>query len=73
MDRNYNRIYIRKETNMELKIVKIEGEFVVVELPNGIQKVCPLEIFPGEMTVGSWIRVRVVNIDKKEVCRKKYK
>ena len=66
MDRNYNRIYIRKETNMELKIVKIEGEFVVVKLPNGIQKVCPLEIFPEEMTVGSWIRVQVINIDRKE-------
>lgn len=51
---------------MELEIIKVDGEFVIVELPNGVQKVCPLEIFPEEMTVGSWIRVQVINIDRKE-------
>ena len=34
---------------MEVKIVKIDGEFVIVEIKNGEWKVCPKVIFPREI------------------------
>jgi len=37
---------------MELRIAKIDDEFVVVELENGIRKVCPKAIFSGEIKIG---------------------
>ena len=37
---------------MEFKIIKIDGEFVIVELKNGERKVCPIGIFPKEIKVG---------------------
>ncbi|MBR3791215.1 MAG: hypothetical protein IKK18_00785 [Clostridia bacterium] len=32
---------------MELKVIRIDGEFVIVELANGVQKICPTAIFPA--------------------------
>lgn len=37
---------------MELKVIKIEGEFVVVELNNGEQKICPSAIFSDTYEIG---------------------
>ncbi len=33
-------------------VIKIDGEFVVVEIEDGKQKVCPIEIFPENLNVG---------------------
>ncbi len=46
---------------MILKIIKIDGEFVIAELENGQAKVCPIDIFPGGVTVGDVIRIEVVH------------
>ena len=37
---------------MEIKIVKIDGEFVIVELNNGERKICPSEIFSEKYEIG---------------------
>lgn len=37
---------------MEIKIVKIDGEFVIVELNNGERKICPSAIFPDKYEIG---------------------
>jgi len=50
---------------MEVKIIKIDGEFVIVELNNGGQKVCPAEIFPKEIKLGD--RVQIIIVNKKYV------
>ena len=36
---------------MEIKVIKIAGEFVVVELKDGRRKICPIEIFPENLSV----------------------
>ena len=48
---------------MKLKIIKIDGEFAIVQNESGIKNVAPSDIFPKEIKVGS-----VINI---EICRKK--
>jgi len=45
---------------MTIKIIKVNGEFVIVELSNKKQKVCPLEIFPKGIIVGSLINLKIV-------------
>ena len=40
---------------MELKIIKIDGEFVIVELENGERKVCPVAIFPQRIKEGDMV------------------
>ena len=37
---------------MNFTIIKIDGEFVIVELENGEKKICPLEIFPDNIKPG---------------------
>jgi len=37
---------------MELSIAKIDDEFVIVELEDGIREVCPKAIFSGEIKIG---------------------
>ena len=44
---------------MEIRIVKIDGEFVIVELMNGEQKVCPTEIFPENIVVGTVLVIKL--------------
>ena len=44
---------------MEIKIIKIDGEFVVVELVDGRQKICPIEIFPRELKRGDIIIIAI--------------
>ena len=44
---------------MEIQIVKIDGEFVIVELMNGEQKVCPAEIFPKNIVVGAVLVIKL--------------
>lgn len=46
---------------MEIKIIKIDGEFVIVELNNGELKVCPYEIFPVGIEVGDVINITAQN------------
>ena len=46
---------------MKFKIVKIDGEFVIVETVDGIQKVCPATIFSKEIKVGDFAEVIVCN------------
>ena len=45
---------------MELKIIKIDGEFVIVELKNGERKVCPTAIFPEGTVCGDIISIQVM-------------
>ena len=42
---------------MEIKIIKIEGKFVIVELNSGEQRVCPKAIFPKNVGVSEVIRM----------------
>ena len=46
---------------MKLRIIKIDGEFVIVELEDGEQKVCPSSIFPKEITTGSTIKILITS------------
>ena len=46
---------------MEMKIVKIDGEFTIVELENGEKKVCPTKIFPKEIRIGSIVVTQIVD------------
>ena len=48
---------------MEIKVIKIDGEFVVVELNDGRQKVCPVEIFPEGFSEGD-IAIVLINSEK---------
>lgn len=41
-------------------IDKIEGELVVVKIPNGDLKICPIEIFPKELKVGDVVEVKIL-------------
>ena len=45
--------------NMEMRVIKIEGEFVVVELVDGKQKVCPIEIFPQNINMGDVVVILI--------------
>ena len=42
-------------------IVKIDGEFVLVELDDGKKVICPRELFPENIKVGDAIKVTVEN------------
>lgn len=42
---------------MEIKILKIDGEFVVVELKNGEKRICPTDIFPENIRIGDSILI----------------
>jgi len=44
---------------MEMRVIKIEGEFVVVELVDGKQKVCPIEIFPQNINMGDVVVILI--------------
>lgn len=46
---------------MTIKIIKIDGDFAIVEIENGEQRVCPVAIFPKNIIEGT-----VVIISKKE-------
>ena len=46
---------------MGIKIIKIDGEFVIVELNNGELKVCPCEIYPVWIEVGYVINIIAQN------------
>ncbi len=48
---------------MIIKIIKIDGEFAIIELENKIQKVCPAEIFPDNAIAGDIIKIQVVKKD----------
>jgi len=37
---------------MEMRVIKIDGEFVIVEFVDGREKVCPIEIFPQNLNIG---------------------
>lgn len=55
---------IRKEGIwIKSKIIKIEEEFVIVELNNGEQKVCPRGIFPQKIEIGCVVEIRIVKSD----------
>ena len=45
---------------MFLKVIKIDGEFVLVELKNGQRRICPTDIFPVGVSVGDMIKIEVV-------------
>ena len=45
---------------MDLKIIKIDGEFAIVELKNGEKRICPIDIFPDDLKVDSIIRIEIV-------------
>ena len=45
---------------MEIKIVKIDEEFVIAELFNGERKVCPRGIFPQNIDIGCVMEVRII-------------
>lgn len=42
---------------MEIKVIKLDGEFVIVEITNGELKICPIEIFPDEIKKGSIVSI----------------
>ena len=44
-----------ERTLMELKIIKIDGEFTIVELKNGEKRICPTDIFPTSIKTGDCI------------------
>ena len=46
---------------MEIRIIKIDGEFEIVELENGEQKVCPICIFPNNVKCGDVISVCIIS------------
>ena len=46
---------------MEIKILKIDNEFTIVELGNGEKKVCPIQIFPEEIKMGSIVLTKIVD------------
>lgn len=46
---------------MEIEIKKIDGEFVIVELKNGEQKVCPKAIFPKRIKKGDAVCVKIID------------
>jgi len=50
---------------MEVRIVKIEGEFLIVELPDGEKKVCPTVIFPVHVNVGDFFCIK--KIEKRNI------
>ena len=45
---------------MYIKIIKIDGEFVVVEIEIGEKRVCPVEIFPEGVEVGNLVKVELI-------------
>jgi len=45
---------------MEIKIIKIDGEFVIVEIKDGVQKVCPKAIFPEKIKKGDVFRISLI-------------
>lgn len=45
---------------MEFRILKIEGEFVMVELSNDACYVCPKAIFPKEIEVNSVVEIVIL-------------
>ena len=45
---------------MTLKIIKIDDEFVIVELNGGQKKICPTDIFPVGILVGDVIKIEVI-------------
>lgn len=42
---------------MTIKVIKIDGEFVIVELENGERKVCTAAIFPNGIKVGDSVSI----------------
>jgi len=46
---------------MELKVIKIDGGFIIVELANGMQKICPIAIFPEGVKEEDIVVVTVKN------------
>ena len=42
---------------MTIKVIKIDGEFAIVELENREKRVCPVEIFPKKIVVGDFVRI----------------
>ena len=44
---------------MTIKIIKIDGEFAIVELENGERKICPIEIFPTGIKFGDIVSLRI--------------
>lgn len=48
---------------MIIKIIKIDGEFAIIELENKMQKVCPVEILPDDAISGDLIKIQVVKKD----------
>lgn len=53
-------VVLWRRIEMEFKIVKMDGEFVIVEFNDGKQKVCPVAIFPKGIVVGNVIKISVV-------------
>lgn len=49
-----------RRIGMEIRIVKIDGEFVIVKLINGEKKVCPIAIFPETIKVGDCVEIRII-------------
>lgn len=45
---------------MKISIERIEGEFVVVKLPNGELKICPIEMFPEELKIGDIVEIKIL-------------
>lgn len=50
---------IEKEKKMKIVIDRIEKNLVVAELPNGDQKVCPIEIFPEGIKEGDIVSIEI--------------
>ena len=45
---------------MMVKIIKIDGEFAIVELKNGEKRICPVDIFPSGVCVGDIINITII-------------
>lgn len=41
-------------------IVRIDGEFEIVELKNGLQKVCPAGIFPNCIKTDDVVKLEII-------------
>ena len=58
---------------MTIKIIKIDGEFAIVELENGERKICPIEIFPRKIKKDDYVCIKVIDdfVSKKNYIKDK--
>ena len=50
---------------MKIVIVKIKRNLAVAELPNGDQKICPIEIFPEGIKESDIVTIKIVDEETK--------